>query len=740
MRTSAATRGSRCCPRRPSGRSRCADAATTSRSGCRSGRCRPTTSTRRSGAASPSSTSASSEIDTAPLPGTPSLIGWQSVANIIYIAGFDESSRAASGVDRPAHRQRRQPERRLRGLRHDLLRGEPLAMAFDVSDHDQDEDHARLLVSVTAEDGSGSLVQIDAGSNAFAWRLAGIGFGSVLVGADLPAGGDHVQPPPDRRAGGHLRGGRRHELRDEPHQHERHLRGGLHRRRLPRLLAGLVGPMAAQRLVGAAAGRRPDRPGGGHQVGGHLRHAGHLDPGVRALGARPLPAGGAERGDRGGDGLRRAMAVPGGALATLALALVVVWVRPIQLEMRDLLGLSATMAVLAAVGLAFTLAFNQVEGAREPGNAVELVFSVLARAAQVGWPAWICCWPDPRCCWCIRAVRSLSDPDSDRRWQLPGELGGFQWPWIGSLPGRDPAARLLPGVRAVPAARPQHRRTIGRSGLRLVIGRDARPDVRLPLRPAGRASFVVAVVELAPRPEAGLVLRARLRRAARRRSIYNGGNPILFWAGVPALIWCGLMAWKRRSLALVLLVVAFAFQFLPWTRIERATFHYHYLTAVIFAMVAVPTSWTRCCARGRIGRWRSRSWCWRRSSGSWSSRSARPSPCPTGTSTWPDPSRPGTTPSSSRPPPQGERGQLIAADSVKLIAGVLVAVSAAAFALYGRELLGGGPSQGEDEQDDAQGHERYRPQQVGVDGGHVLVDQEPDPEPDQDHAEDHGTA
>src|SRR4029078_12741418 len=39
----------------------------------------------------------------------------------------------------------------------------------------------RLLVSVTAEDGSGSLVQIDAGSNAFAWRLAGIGFRSGLA-------------------------------------------------------------------------------------------------------------------------------------------------------------------------------------------------------------------------------------------------------------------------------------------------------------------------------------------------------------------------------------------------------------------------------------------------------------------------------------------------------------------------------------------------------------------------------
>jgi len=69
--------------------------------------------------------------------------------------------------------------------------------------------------------------------------------------------------------------------------------------------------------------------------------------------------------------------------------------------------------------------------------------------------------------------------------------------------------------------------------------------------------------------------------------IYNGGNPILTWAGIPALVVCAVLAWKRRSAALVLVVVAFAFQFIPWIRIERATFAYHYLTAVIFAMIAV---------------------------------------------------------------------------------------------------------------------------------------------------------
>jgi hypothetical protein len=69
--------------------------------------------------------------------------------------------------------------------------------------------------------------------------------------------------------------------------------------------------------------------------------------------------------------------------------------------------------------------------------------------------------------------------------------------------------------------------------------------------------------------------------------IYNGGNPILFWAGIPALVACAVLAWKRRSMALVLIVTAFAFQFVPWIRIERATFAYHYLTAVLFAMIAV---------------------------------------------------------------------------------------------------------------------------------------------------------
>jgi hypothetical protein len=209
--------------------------------------------------------------------------------------------------------------------------------------------------------------------------------------------------------------------------------------------------------------------------------------------------------------------------------------------------------------------------------------------------------------------------------------------------------------------------------------------------------------------------------------IYNGGNPILFWAGVPAIVWCGVQAWRRRSAALVLLVVAFAFQFLPWTRIERATFHYHYLTAVIFAMVAVAYVVDEML----------RSWNYRplgiaflvlaavagivvfplgsaMAMPDWYINMARSYPPWNYGFQFPN-------------PPQGARDPLIAASTLKLAAGTLVAISAAAFALFGRELLGPRPPQRDEQQGGAQGDQGDRPQQVTVDGGEVLVDQEPDP-------------
>ena len=374
------------------------------------------------------------EIDTAPLPGTPSLIGWQSVANIIYIAGFDESSQQpAVWTVQPIGNGGSQSAG-FAAFDTTLLSGQPLAMAFDVSDHDQDEDHGRLLLSVTAEDGSGSLVQIDAGSNAFAWRLAGIGFGSMLVALIyLLAATMFSRRRIAVLAGVFVAVDGMSYVMSRIGMNDIYVAVFIAAAylvfwqvwsgRWPRsawwalpLVGVLIGLAAATKWVGIYA-----------MLGIWI-----LVFARSSLGRFLLVA------------LVAAIAVVMGfgapwpflvvALATLALALVVVWVRPIRLELRDLLGLSATIAVLAAVGLAFTLAYNQVQDARQPGGAVELIFSVLARAAQVAWPAYLLlagrpyCWSSGRCA-----------PDGPGR-AIAG--GGCPESWEGSsCPGSAPAWR-----------------------------------------------------------------------------------------------------------------------------------------------------------------------------------------------------------------------------------------------------------------------------------------------------------
>jgi predicted membrane-bound dolichyl-phosphate-mannose-protein mannosyltransferase/Gpi18-like mannosyltransferase len=675
-------------------------------------------------------------IDTAPLPGTPQLIGWQSVANIIYIAGIDESrGEPAVWTVQPTGNGNPQSAG-FAAFDTTLLPGQPRALGLDVSDFDQDEDHARLLVSVYDGD-LGGLVQIDAGSNAFAWRLAGIVFGSLLVGliyllaatmfgrrriAVLAAafvavdGMSYVMSRISMNdifvatfiAGAYLVFWQ--------------VWSGRWARSawwaLP-LVGVLIGLAAATKWVGIYA-----------LIGLWI-----LVLARSQLGRFLLVALAAMVTVVMGWGAPWPFLVI--ALAGFALALVIVWVKPIQLELRDLIGLAATVAVLAGVGLAFAIGFNQVEDAREPRNTVELVFGVLARAAQVAWPAWVMLGL-AAVLLVARAVRSVMDPASDRRWQLPGELGGFAWAWIGACLVVIPLVVYF--VAYIPYLQLGHG----------IAGPDAGPGYGWSLDELHAQMFGYHFGLQAGHPSSSpwwswpLDLKpvwfyGHDFDGRRIGVIYNGGNPILFWAGVPAIGWCALMAWKRRSPALVLLVVAFAFQFLPWTRIERATFAYHYLTALLFAMVAVAYVVDEML----------RSWSYRPfgiaflvlaavaglvvyplgaavAMPDWFINMARSYPPWNYAFQFPN-------------PPQGARGELFSADTIKLAAGLLVAVSAAAFALFARELLGP-PPEGDDEQGGADGDERYRPDQVTVEGGQVLVDEEPDPHRNQDQAEDHGTA
>ena len=70
-------------------------------------------------------------------------------------------------------------------------------------------------------------------------------------------------------------------------------------------------------------------------------------------------------------------------------------------------------------------------------------------------------------------------------------------------------------------------------------------------------------------------------------SIYDAGNLVIWWLGIPAMAFAGLMAYKRRSLALALIMVGFAAQWISWSRIDRAAFQYHYYTALPFVVLAL---------------------------------------------------------------------------------------------------------------------------------------------------------
>ncbi len=70
-------------------------------------------------------------------------------------------------------------------------------------------------------------------------------------------------------------------------------------------------------------------------------------------------------------------------------------------------------------------------------------------------------------------------------------------------------------------------------------------------------------------------------------AIYDAGNLVLWWLAVPAVVFAAWQAYRRRSLALALVIIAFAFQWLSWSRIDRAAFQYHWYTSLPFVIIAL---------------------------------------------------------------------------------------------------------------------------------------------------------
>ena len=78
-----------------------------------------------------------------------------------------------------------------------------------------------------------------------------------------------------------------------------------------------------------------------------------------------------------------------------------------------------------------------------------------------------------------------------------------------------------------------------------------------------------------------------------RRSRRDLGGPVRrrkprhLVAGHPAIAFVSWMAFKRRSFGLTIIAIAFAAQWIPWARIDRAAFQYHYYTALPFVVMAL---------------------------------------------------------------------------------------------------------------------------------------------------------
>ena len=70
-------------------------------------------------------------------------------------------------------------------------------------------------------------------------------------------------------------------------------------------------------------------------------------------------------------------------------------------------------------------------------------------------------------------------------------------------------------------------------------------------------------------------------------AIYDSGNLVIWWLGIAALVFVSVMAYRRRSPALALIAIGFAGQWVPWARIDRAAFQYHYYTALPFLVLAL---------------------------------------------------------------------------------------------------------------------------------------------------------
>jgi dolichyl-phosphate-mannose--protein O-mannosyl transferase len=65
------------------------------------------------------------------------------------------------------------------------------------------------------------------------------------------------------------------------------------------------------------------------------------------------------------------------------------------------------------------------------------------------------------------------------------------------------------------------------------------------------------------------------------------GNPAIWWAGLPCLLYCLYRFLRKKDKRAGFLVAAYLAQYLPWVFVTRTTFIYHYYPATLFMIPAI---------------------------------------------------------------------------------------------------------------------------------------------------------
>ena len=473
--------------------------------------------------------------DVVPLPGAPSLIGYQAIANIVYVAGVSAAGEPVVWPIEPHVDGRNDTSAGLAAFDQTTLAAPALAMAFDISADSQADDHGRLILST----GDGALVRLDAGSNAFAWRLAGVVFGALLVVlVYLLAATMFSRPRIGLLAAGFVAIDGMSYVMSRIAMNDIFVAVFIVAAYLVfwQIWSGRWARSAwwALPLVGRTA-----RPRRRHEVGWLLRAGRHLGPRPGTLEPGPPGAGCAGRVRHRGRGHRCAVAVPGDDAACAGhraddrprAA------DPVRSRERQA---GATghrpRRRWGGAGLRHRLRPGGRWHARQcrrgpvrlPRPRCPGRLGGLADAGGRRGPHRVACLGLP-----ARSTlrRAMAATGRDGRLRLAVDR---------RLPARHPASGVCPELPALPPARPSIRRPRCRTGLWLVARGAARADVRVPLRSDRRPRQLLAMVELAAGPQADLVLQRHLRRRADRGHLQR-------WQPDPLLGGCARRDRLRRA-------------------------------------------------------------------------------------------------------------------------------------------------------------------------------------------------